>query len=329
MKNSKKRLFLGAAIAFFVALFLGARNAASWRPQLIGKVGQNARHALIFSPNGRFAILGFSEIWDFSGSHPRRLRNLGDGSFYGFADEKSYWSAQISWRPPIERGLIETQVSRRSLASRNTIWSFPLLKISGDNPIQFLNFSGDKKQLVVTRHKNAEVWDVASKRKLKNWNWPIYMDALTGAKNASIFLTMGEEIILYDLPKQRILWQKPLRKRQFFGDFEIAPAEKTLWVLSGKPNSAQFLDASTGKLLWTRNLSWTDTVPPLQFSADGKHVYVAHWSGVEILDARSGRKIISRKLPKSSQSFVFALSPDENWLYTVEKNGDLKRWRMQ
>ena len=321
----KRKFWIAASLLVGGALFWAAKNAASWRPQKVARVGAGARHALVWAPRSRLAVLGFDEVWDFSGA-VHRVRSLGDNdAFYSYADSNSYWSARTDLRPPSYRG--RAVISRRDLRRGAALWSLEL-PTSSDNPIRYLKLSPGMKRLCITRRKNAESWDIASKRRLQTWTWREDMDALAGVGGDKIFLTLGEEIIFYDLKKRRVIWQQRVRNR-IEKSFERSPDGKTVWVISDKPNRAQFFDAASGKRLWQRALPWQDTVPPVQFSPDGGRVHLAHWAGIEILDARNGRKLAWRALPRFERPFVFALTPDLNWLYTLRNNGDLERWRMR
>lgn len=193
----------------------------------------------------------------------------------------------------------------------------------------FLKSSGAKEQLTLVREKNVDVWDIDSQQKTKSWKWPEWFTPLSDVKNSSVLLTSGDDIVLYDLRKDRVQWKRTVKRYSSDKVFALSNDGNLALVESDDSEQIEIWDTANGKTLRTRPLVWRNPTYPLQFSKSGKHLVFAHLTGVKILDARTGRKIVSRRLPKFSQPFAFALSPYENWLYTLEQNGDLKKWRVQ
>jgi WD40 repeat protein len=92
----------------------------------------------------------------------------------------------------------------------------------------------------------------------------------------------------------------------------LSPDGKTLVVATGDGGSTNvaFMDASTGKVV--RKLRLSDAAHKVQFTPDGKRLAFCGWSGVKIVDARTGEAVRTIQVDRDWDG-AFAFTPDGKW----------------
>ncbi len=164
----KRKLLVFLAVALPLALFFAAREAASWRPQLIGKTKGIDRVQI--SPDGRWAALsgyGSTEIWDLQ-THRPGIKPFGFQCFS--TDSKSVVVLSSRQQPP-DFWFHTPQVQLLNLESGKLEKSWrDARNYPNDWPLQ-ARFSLDGKRLVVVTKKTSRQFDVPSGRVLSRANF--------------------------------------------------------------------------------------------------------------------------------------------------------------
>lgn len=169
----KKRKWWLLFLLPVVGLFLAARQASSWRPQMVG-VEKNA-HTLRVSPDGRWLIVSTTNVtpvlWD--AVDRRRVRVLPNEMIAISGDGKSL--ALVKWDPKrrfhdgVWGDLFETASGRK-----HRLLQEPAIKgtyIARTDWPQALSFSPDGREFWVASSRFLRRFDVNSGRLLRKTAW--------------------------------------------------------------------------------------------------------------------------------------------------------------
>lgn len=333
-----RRWALGLSLAAMIGVAFWMRALASWRPQKVTRVAQPSDiYSLHISPDGRFLLAGFRAFYDLENEKwaPSVPPNQ---SFYGFAPNGTYFSAQDFYQThPI--GEFETpdfpnraRIFRRELATGKIVWSALDSHLQRNNTTQSIALTGDEKQVLVRGRANLKAFDARSGKMLWRRELPIIESGQFVKSGRFVWVRNGHQHFLQDVATGRILWRQP--PLAWGSKSGISPDESLVWIvyeISAGHTVARFYDLESGKLLWTRppappmmvNLS------PPAFSSDSRSVTFMNWTGVEWFEAKSGKRLGSRRGPGQARALAMAFSRDGNWLYTSDNAGQIWKWRLK
>lgn len=301
-------------------LFHAARQAAAWRPQVIGLVGAASTKAI--SPDGRWLVItekdNTSVVWDLVAR--RRVRALGDRQFAFSRDGKHL--ALVEWEP---KGRFYAGVwgnlSESASGQKLRLLQEPAIKgayIARSDWPQAIIFSPDNREFWVASSRFLRRFDVKSGTLLRKTAWrglggdrKTVMAAAFSPDGSRIGLWNGHFSTLHDVQTGKVLGM-----REHGGSYGELSFDGRLNFERLQPQIIK--NAATLQHMWQTNECGTG-----QFSHDGRFVLCSGKNGLEMHDVLTGE--ITGRIPgPTSGSFI--PSPDGNYLYSINQN-QLLRWR--
>ncbi|MBW3637389.1 MAG: hypothetical protein KY445_13150 [Armatimonadetes bacterium] len=314
----KRKLLLSLAVALPLALFLAAREAASWRPQLIGKT--TASHKVQISPNGLWACLmdgEGSEIWDLQTW--QRVR----GKFYGFQDfspDSRHFAVVISNSRGAGALLHTPQVQLFDVASGKLVRSWRDERHFPDDWLAKGRFSPDGKRFIVVTQKTCRQFEVASGKLLSRAELGTDEEPLRQAAispDGRHFLESGAGVKLRRVEGGDVV----LGRLDARGPMGWSPDGQFYWDRDAKFNNLRLWRLRDHTLVQKVTYdTW------LHFTPDSKHLAVATPKGLELRDVLTGK--IVQTLP-GPQDDPFAFAPDGSFAVAVDGGGKIWKWRLK
>lgn len=343
------RLFDVAAMKFKIFVLLLALLApqcmrAEEKPQLFG-VQKDASSPVLSAVGNLLAVSdeksGGFQMWDVASR--RSLWKSGD-YFLAFSDDDSKTDARSN-TVMVARGgkLVEGELRNLSeveldlLDARDgrllrRMKAAPDEDESGDEELLDFGFSNDERQFWAATENHLRVYDVktGSLLPIKKWSG---IGADSALKSAS-FLFDKEQLIGLDDKNNLVILDAhsgQLMQRLPQDPALEVPSDADCFLSVHSDESSFSLDFSLGSdnretpsyvvRLSDGQVVWRAVWPT--FSPDGQSAYVPIKTGLDVLDARTGRKL--RTIPgPTSDSWDF--SPDGNWIYEA-RDDKIWKWR--
>lgn len=339
----RKRFWFFAVLLPVVGLMWALKSVASWRPQVVGV--QKGANSCQISPDGKLLLADTNasrnevQIWDVEEQRSLWKKNAVSG---------------VAFSPDSRLLVLEPRADfvlkpRTRLAAKESK-EFDLVdahngrlihKLSYANRLQFgedvcgSSFSADGHEFRAFTSQSLLTWSVDSGKLLKRQPLKMLGKDSFGI-GEGVFLPDKETFVaglgfdegkpqnakvgVFDVSTARQLRVLPLVT--YRNEFHLSPDGYLLWAGDQHASNHRTgaLRLSDGYLLWSHPLDPT-------FSPDGQSAYIPASSGLDVLDAHTGRKINHLPGPNAkSNYFGFAPSPDGNWLYEA-RDGQIWKWR--
>ena len=353
MKPKRRWLLL----IFPLALFAWAWQAASWRPKIVGVqptfVGNGLKlisltmigrgqNSLLISPDGRRLISigqsnneAFLIAWDVESRQKLwQQNNAGefklplafslDGRQLAVATNKSVYG-----RLGIVIFLADAATGKQSGPQ-----ILPAHYLGGLQSVAFLS----NRELVVATSQGASVVDTRTGKAIRQWKFmlptlqntklPLPNQSHVASDGATAIVlangTSDTAIAIYDVKtaKRRGVWTYP----GVFRNPRLSPDGKLWTVEREKNDSIDVYDAHTGKKLWGP-FEGNETNAPWAWSADSQRLALPKREGVSFFNARNQNFLGLVSGARSNQSL--ALDPRGDYLYTLDNQGVIWRWRLR
>ena len=191
-------------------------------------------------------------------------------------------------------------------------------------------------ELVVATSQGATVVDTQTGKPIRQWKFelPVLSNTKLPRPNNSHVAADGSTVLalangtsetavaIYDVKtgKRRGVWTY----KGVFRNLRLSP-DGTLWTAEREKNdSIDVYDARTGKKLWGP-FEGNKTNAPWAWSADSQRLALPKREGVSFFDARNQNFLILVSGARGNQAL--ALSPNGDFLYTLDDTGKIWRWR--
>lgn len=213
-------------------------------------------------------------------------------------------------------------VGARTAAARSAGWK-PAYAVSVDPAVAA--FSPDGALVAVDHDGTAEIWDVAS------WRRVLVLRGPSGSSAYAHFGPDGRKIVSFGLgPTDPRIWDTATGRALHLlrghtggrgveghsgwtSDAVFSP-DGTRIITAGWDGTARIWDATNGRSLHVLR-GHADVVATAVFSPDGKRIATAGWDGSpRVWDARTGRSL---HVLRGGRAAYF--SPDGNWLLTLNR----------
>lgn len=324
-----KRLFWLGSMVFAVALFLVARNAASWRPQNIAAM--QGRATFQFSPDGRWLLIQNPDLtgvlWDW---RDRRLARKVNPGFYRFSPDGRFLANSAMEIKRI-RGIYAniTKVEITETQSGRVVGAFDDPKTRSSEGVHDAAWSSDGKKLVVVTSYGWRTFEVASGQVVSRWQTKVGQRAASGStlsrdglqvvrlllNNSEIRRTDDGQFVsglpfgvhgatgVGFSPDSRLVYSAPVNGRvvQF-------------WGVKGTPRKLELV-ATIAAPPYTPHFTRTPGV--LAFAAP---------SGIELRRVPGGQVVEKISGPRDEP---FELAPDGNSAVSCDARGQIYRWRLR
>lgn len=125
-------------------------------------------------------------------------------------------------------------------------------------------------------------------------------------------------------PLWNIVRSKPFQPRQL----GASPNGRVVWATDAENAHLVFLEARTGKRLWSLPILTYNTSmqAAFVFSPDSRMDAIANETEIVAFDVLSGQRLWSRVIHNLRASLTMQLSDEGNTLYTLETDGRVLRW---
>lgn len=306
------------AVVLPLALFLAAREAASWRPQLIGKT--TVSHKVQISPNGRWACLmdgEGSEIWDLQ----TWQRVWGKSySFQDFSPDSRHFAVVIS-NSRRQGALLHTpQVQLFDVANGKLARSWRDEQHFPDDWLAKGRFSPDGKRFIVVTQKTCRQFEVASGKLLSRAELGTDEEALRQAEispDGRHFLESGAGVKLRRVEGGDVVFGR-LDAR---GPMGWSPDGRLYWDRDAKFNNLRLWRFRDNTLVQKVTYdTW------LRFTPDSRHLASATPDGLELRDVLTGKLVKTLPGPRTDP---FAFASDGSFAVSCDKNGKIWKWRLK
>ena len=331
-ENVKRALF-SASILVAVALFFAARNAASWRPQLL--FGQREKDPQFqFSRDGHWLLIQGDEnvLWDWQN---RRLARKVPFGFYRFSpDGKLLARLELGEKKSGKEYSFATTVEISQTASGRTAAKFADPKRQIYDSLQDAQWSADGKNLVVATVYSCRIFDAQSGKIVARWDAGKHKSAAV----QSALSNDGAQLLRLRAPTSESPYPNSELRRadngQFLQGFHItanvtekigfAPDQKRVYSVPNSGNLVHFWDAKTAKLVATAKTDANFGAP--HFLKNPNLLAFASPSGIEIRQI-PGSQVVEKLGGPPKEPFAFA--PDENSAVSCDAKGQIFRWRVR
>ena len=352
--KSKRRWLL---LIFPLALFIWAYQAASWRPKLIGVQPTFAGNELKPIPPGLLQGTGASAGFRLLVSPDAKLlASSGSDNQSNFVMLWDTVSRQRKWQikrdfnawlnplafSPDSRTL---SLSESFINSNEFLDKIILLDVSTGKRRRDISygFAGtlqsaaflSNRQLVISTSQSAIVVDTQTGKAIRQWKFelpvllkklPSFNQSHVAADGATVIAlangTSDTAIAIYDVKtgKRRGVWTY----KGVFRNPRLSP-DGTLWAVEREKNdSIDVYDARTGQKLWGP-FEGNQTNAPWAWSADSQRLALPKREGVSLFDAR--KQNFLGYVSGASGNRALTLSPNGDYLYTLDDTGKIWRWR--
>ena len=352
MMKSKLRWLL---LLVPLALFAWAYGAASWRPKLIGvqpampngnglkriPVGLRSGSQILISPDAN-SLAASSEdsganyvtLWDL-----KSRRQVWQRKFPAWN-----WKQALAFSPD---GSLLAVAAEETLSARFNVQFFFLDTATGEQKGDILrndNFVTvqsaaflSNRELVVSTSQGATTVNTQTGKPIRQWKFRLVafeggqrvyapQSHISANGTTVIALANGREVKIYNSKTARL--QAKWTLKGAFRDPRLSPDGKLLALeeADDKPFSGAVwvYDARTGQQLWGPFMG-NQTNAPWAWSADSQRLALANNPGVSFFAARQRHFLGWVSGARGNQAL--ALSPDNNFLYTLDDTGKIWRWR--
>lgn len=332
-KFSPKRCLLSLLVVVVpVTVFLAARSAASWRPQLVGKwkdtVKPNFRdsHFLHLSPDEKWLACegeGYNSavLLDLTGEHPPHHIQGATPVFsndsrllvtYQYPELFLYEGFRLRWHKPVALGSAPPQ-------GRN------LRFVNNDSQLQYNTYNWGrpfKRQAQV--NLDTRTGKQLSEKDVGVSNWQ-------QTSSGSTFETIKQKVSFVDSRSNRLLYS--FQTSNAVDVWRLSPDGKKLWVALSKQGRFNILDAKTGHKLWSLSNAKSPTGLIFQnypsWEENGKTLVIIENDALVVRDAYTGKVLLQHKNTIRSPLRSWAFTHDGKAVYLLNEQGEIFRQRLR
>ena len=322
----KRALLISLLLALPLALFIGARMAASWKPQVVGNAP--GAYELQFSTDGRWllATMGVGEdsspIKAFDLTKRVKAHEF-DATFAKFSPDSK--KILIFDRLSSQLRIVNLQNGKTEQS-----WSglTPQKNQYSNEAVDDVQLRDGGRELVAVTPFRIWRLDVQSGAKLSQTKIQIKNYQSPHGYNGQFLLKDGRRL-LYVNGDESYIYDVRTGKRVGKAEFgQLSSDEKWLWFYNPEVGQFWIDDFATGKVSWGREF---DGQP--QFSGDGRAlIVIGAKSGVRLLDPRTGKLLRKLNVPTPREDDLFnpayALSPD-NWFWFFRQGDEILRYHLR
>lgn len=184
-----------------------------------------------------------------------------------------------------------------------------------------IGFSADSSLFLVATTKHLRCYDVKTGKLTRRIAWvqagrATVLDSPNIALSGRVVVDLAQPTRFFNIQTGNFVRSVRLPHANQPGQQCLSPNATFFWTTANDENEFQAYHLSDGKRVW----SYAD---PPQFTPDDTLAFVPTRRGLDVLDARTGRKLRTLPGPLSDN---FAPSPDGNWLFEA-RDGVIWRWR--
>lgn len=355
---TKRRARLIAAsvtLAALIAVVLGMRSIASWRPQTIAVLPDKNWWASHISDDGRFLVMSHALRRKSKGLFLQTVTlDIATGkkvqwpiytpNVYCGYTENFFWQAwdktmvpkdypaqdpPDSGRPPV--------ICRLELYDVQTGQLLKTLRWQNRSEEYFVSLQVRQKGRVLRAVSQQSVadWDLNTSKRLnfvrlqpKGSEGEDLLPQKSSPETDEIFGGRNLGFVVWDAQTGKIRRSWENEKPEASGDFSFFSPDSSIAVYNDQQAKLfRFYAPRTGKILWE---SHPDAMFGVTFSPDSKLVFVLKKDGCEVHNALSGRLIHRLRGPRAQdlKEGGFLLG-NADWIYTQNKRGEVQRWRVR
>ena len=324
---SMKRAFWIGSFVVAVGIFLVARNAASWRPQLLA-VGRGKNLGFQFSNDGRWLLIQSDDardgdfLWDWQ--NRRLARKIANG-FYRFSPDGKFLARLRlgeKFNSATKTATFATSVEIYRTDDGKLVKAFSDSQRRKLDSLQDARWSADGKNLVVATTMGCRIFEIPSGRVLSRWSFQ---------GSPRVVLSSGGTLVLRLLPRNSEV--RDARTGQFLRGFPFdqnsslvggfSPDNQFCYSVTSSGNRHHLWRLSDGKLISTN--STTNYQPP-HFLKKPDHLAFATPQGLEIRQFPGGKVVEKLSGPRGEP---FEIAPDEKSAVSCDNRGKIWRWRLR
>lgn len=330
-RHMKPKLLFGLAVLIPLALFFAAREAASWRPQLLGNV--NALNpTLLFSPDSRYLIIQnqisrLGDLWDLTAR--RKVRRLALGMFYVVSPDSRTVAVvdhNRSWLFNQRFGFAHRPGARFfDLKSGRPLLVLGAPKREAGNDILDAAFSPDGSRFVIVTPRADYTFDATTGTFLRlNQAGFFPRDAALSPDLKRVLHDADGHLDIRDFPTSQT--KPPLILRAALsGRCGWSPDGKMCWQRSVDPVDVlgfRFWNAQTGEVIGTEETNGAN----IHFTPDSKNLAIATSKGLELREVLTGKLVQTLPGPREQ---TFEIAPDGTFAVSVDASGKIWKWRLK
>jgi WD40 repeat protein len=322
----KSKWAWGIGVIAFIGAALWMRELASWRPQTVARVAFHASR-MLFSRDGKRLIVtdnsgnsGDKQIFNWKGGQvdasAKALRAF-DSDVYevsSFSFELSKESMRIDFFPP--RGAKVRLQTPDQIKSKDEYLS---------GVTSALTYVRARSEICGSSNGALWVWDARSGKLKYRVRCPFDLRRGVFSPDGKWFVAADSEGMQDSLGRYAVRTGKKaqtINPSGSFPHFDFSPDGRYFWFMQGDVGQAKsiiVMDARTWK-----SLAHIPCSAPVKWVSPGR-LGIVQASHFEWLDMATGKHT---SLPGPLGAVAdWALSPDGRWIYSVERNGTIRKWR--
>ena len=326
---NRRRIFIALAVFVPLAIFVAAKNMASWRPVRVGSLNPHIPRDMTLNLHAskRYVVAGAGSSHTLFNLQTGAATPIGDA---GLSDNGAY-----IWKITLHD---ELKLELRPLEGPTSFYRAPIsLSIAQSYPVRpdYVRVNPTANTLEVRHLHIYYRWNLTSRRlerRASSWNWD---DAVLARDGKIEVIANRTEILFASTQTGDAIRSVNLPPFEPYQTLKLSPYGA--YALYDTPTSDSSLDdwnivdTATGRVIWQIKNSSSALTPV--FSPDETRIAVinpdaSRWA---IHDSQSGALLHQIPLVTGSQSGAFsskyaAFSPDNDTLYSVA-NGTLYRQR--